>query len=535
MQEAALVPRSTQATVVYARRFAQAISKGRPPPFSDDFEAYCANSPHEIFTAFSGIVQHMQPAGKDDASLAAAYLFLLQRLLEHLRYRTDSGYADAAKLIADFQAHVVAKVEAGEADGKVLALVGGALHQSKIPASPEFVAASARHGADQRADETLPADIRVAIGEILELCDGDPFMAASMLFESSHALPPEARGELACALALSGIAEARSVTVLLLLDPEPLVRRMVAGVLGEVAAALSPADVRRLIAIRNWRPENERGQVDAVVRKARATGIECAQWEAGRAEKVIATSIDSVAAQVFLLVSPDGRKKRMSSVLTKGGIADAWATDPGSGREIEEGLASARMDAPTLEVSRPYFDRAIEHHLALTTERGEVPPPGLLQVAETIGGAGWQPARMDFGEALAALIAEVPKTMCKPAALASSLRHSGEPAEVKAVALSWYEDDPEVVQTAKGVHVGRTKLATYLLQTVIGRRREKWTEIVLRTALWMREAPPEAGLCWRELALVAKVLADGQDMTEIGLMHDVALRTIAVLKDTGRI
>ena len=51
----------------------------------------------------------------------------------------------------------------------------------------------------------------------------------------------------------------------------------------------------------------------------------------------------------------------------------------------------------------------------------------------------------------------------------------------------------------------------------------------------MREAPPEAGLCWRELALVAKALADGQDMTEIGLMHDLALRTIAVLKDTGRI
>jgi hypothetical protein len=356
-----------------------------------------------------------------------------------------------------------------------------------------------------------------------------------MLFESSHALPPEARGELACALALSGIAEARSVTVLLLLDPERAVRRMVAGVLSQVATALNPADVRRLIAIRNWRPEKERGQIDAIVRKARAAGIACAQWETGSAEKMIATSIDGVAAQVFLLVSPDGRKKRMSSILTKGGVADAWTTDPGSGREIEEGLASARMDAPTLEVSRPYLDRAIEHHLALTTERGEVPPPGLLQVAETIGGAGWQPARMDFGEALGALIAEIPKTMRGPVALASLLRQSGEPAEVKAVALSWYEDDPEVVQTVRGVHVRRAKLASYLLQTVIGRRRERWTEIVLRTALWMHEAPPEAGLCWRELALAAKALTDGQDMTEIGLMHDLALRTIAVLKDTGRI
>jgi len=56
----------------------------------------------------------------------------------------------------------------------------------------------------------------------------------------------------------------------------------------------------------------------------------------------------------------------------------------------------------------------------------------------------------------------------------------------------------------------------------------------LRTALWMREAPSEANLCWRELAIVAKALADGRDMTEIGLMRDIALRTIAVLRDTGR-
>jgi hypothetical protein len=50
----------------------------------------------------------------------------------------------------------------------------------------------------------------------------------------------------------------------------------------------------------------------------------------------------------------------------------------------------------------------------------------------------------------------------------------------------------------------------------------------------MREAPPEANLCWRELAIVAKALVDGRDVTEIGLMRDVALRTIAVLSDAGR-
>ena len=169
------------------------------------------------------------------------------------------------------------------------------------------------------------------------------------------------------------------------------------------------------------------------------------------------------------------------------------------------------------------------------SEKREAPPFGLLQVAETIGGADWQPARMAFGETLAGLIAEVPKAMCEPATLASVLRKSNELAELEAVAQSWFEDDPQVAQAVERARGrDRAKLVTYLLQSVIARHRDRWADIVLRTALWMREAPPEADLCWRELAIIAKALVDGQDVTEIGLMRDIALRTIAVLRDAGR-
>lgn len=93
---------------------------------------------------------------------------------------------------------------------------------------------------------------------------------------------------------------------------------------------------------------------------------------------------------------------------------------------------------------------------------------------------------------------------------------------------------PDVAKAMAGAHGGhRAKLASYLLQTVIARRRDRWTEIILRTALWMREAPPEDDLCWRELALVAQALADGRDMTEIGLMRGVASRTVAAHLSAG--
>jgi len=496
-------------TDAHARRIAQAIAKGRPPPFNDAFDRYCESSPREIFAAFTGAARHMPPAGQDEP-LAIGYLFLLQRLLEHLRYRTDRGYADAAKLIADFQADVVAQVEAGNVDGRMLAFVGGALHQSKIPASPELAAASARQPVDPDEDGPLPTDVHAALAGILEACDGDPFLAVGSLIESGHAMPAETRSALAVGLALAGIPEARGAAVLFLLDPNSTVRRAVAGALAQVAASLTPTDVRRLIAMRNWRPENERAEVDAVIRRARAAGIDCAPWEAGSIEAIVATAVDGGTAQGFLLISPAGRKKRISSVLTKG-------------------------DTPTLAVSRSYLDRIVAHELALSIEKREAPPFGLLQVAETIGGADWQPARMAFGETLAGLIAEVPKAMCEPATLASVLRKSNELAELEAVAQSWFEDDPQVAQAVERARGrDRAKLVTYLLQSVIARHRDRWADIVLRTALWMREAPPEADLCWRELAIVAKALVDGQDVTEIGLMRDIALRTIAVLRDAGR-
>jgi hypothetical protein len=179
----------------------------------------------------------------------------------------------------------------------MLPSVGGALHQSNIAVSPEFAAASAELPVDQNEGGSLPTDIGAALTSILEVCDGDPFIAAGSLMESGHALPSEARGALASALALAGSPEARGVAVLFLLDPESAVCRAAAGSLGRVATSLTPTDLRRLIAMRNWRPKNERAEVDAIIRKARAAGIVCAQWAAGGIETIVATCIDGATAQ----------------------------------------------------------------------------------------------------------------------------------------------------------------------------------------------------------------------------------------------
>lgn len=514
----------------HAKKIASAIAKGRPPAFSPDLDRFLEESPHEIFVAFDGAARHMPPRG-EGAELAFGYLFLLQALLERLRYRTDRGYADAAELIATFQ--VAARTEAGEVDGQMLAYVAGALHQANIPASPQLAAATTKHHVDDEG-RSLPADVDAALDGLLQVCGDDPFGLVGSLAEFSHAMPEDARASVAAGLALGGRSEAREAAVLLLLDSSLAVRRAAAGALAQAASLLSPVDLRRLIAMRNWRPESERAEVDVVIRNARNASIACAQWEAGGTEVIQGTGIDGAGTQAFLLISPAGRKKRISSILTKGGIADAWSSEPETRRRAEAAMVAAEMNLPTLDVSRSYLDRMLSHSLALTIDRGEVPPLGLLHVSEIIGGADWQPARIDFRNALAELVAAVPDEMKDPAALVEVLQRSDELADLDMLEQSWFEDDPEITEIVAGRHGrGRAKLVTYLLQSVIARRREEWAELLLRVALWMREAPPEADLCWPELSLVAKAVADGRDLNEVGLMRAVAKRTIAVLASAG--
>jgi hypothetical protein len=511
--------RKSSTTDRHATAIATAISKGEEPNSTPQLEQYFVSSPREIFAALNGVVRNLSPTGKNPA-LAQGYLFLLEGLLEHIRFGMDRGYPDATRLIADFQSHVAARVETGRIDHNTLGHVAAALHRSRIPTTPRLAAASIKRVNDDASD---PRDIRAALAGIVEGYVGDPFGLVGSLSEVTHAMPVEVRAALAAELALSGFSDGQAAAVLNLLDPAPMVRSAAATALASSASALSPTDVRRLIAVRNWRCENERAEIDAIVRKARAAGVDCAQWRVDTAETILATALDGAGTQGFMVVSAAGRKKRLSPILIRNGIVEAISSMPESRRIVEKVLRDFEQGLAVVPVSRDYLDSVLAHHLALCIEKGEPPPVGLLEVAEAIGGAGWQPTRINCSDALARLIGEFPEGTDVERAL-----RAGDPFDdLEPITEAWFEDDPEIRQVLPLALGGRpSKVATYLLQGVIARRREKWADIFLRTALWMREAPDTFHSAWQGLAIAAKAVSDGRDLSEIGLMRDIANRTI---------
>jgi hypothetical protein len=110
------------------------------------------------------------------------------------------------------------------------------------------------------------------------------------------------------------------------------------------------------------------------------------------------------------------------------------------------------------------------------------------------------------------------------------LRNSGRLPILEKIADSWFEDDAEATQIVGERRGGpRAKRVEHVLDVLVARRRSKWVDLMLRTAVWLRDADASGELSWREFAIVAKALAEGVDLGEIGLMREVALRTVDVL------
>ena len=514
-----------------ARRLAADLAKGRMPASTVDLEDYLDRFPDDVFVALDGFVEQVASSGADDA-IALGYLYLIQGQLERVRFRSERGYEDATRLIEEFQRAVADLAVTGRIDAQALSMVTSVLHMAGIEASAELQA-----GVTQFAENVLPLavppDFTDATADMVTECEGDPFQLAGALAEAGHAIPAEARILMAVEQIRSTNAALREAAILYLLDGEPTLRRAVASELQASqarAASLSPESLRRLIGMRNWCPEKERPAVDAIIRAVRAKGIDCAAWPQGGAGMIHASGIDGSGAQGFLIVSPVGQKVQISSVLLKSGVRDAWSAPPASKREVQSTLALAATETSMRPVSRKYFDRILRHHLQVGLSAGTLPPAGLLQVAETIGHADWQPELLDWRCALAAMLAELPAAMLTPRAVSALLHTSADWADFDEIAQSWFEDDEHVARVVADIG-GRqgAQSVDRVLEEILAPRREKWAAYFLGTALWLREAPEDS--LWRGFVIIAQALASGRDLADISVMPVIAARTVAVLSN----
>jgi len=510
-----------------ARKIASAFAKGRMPSRTRELEALIDDG-ESVFETLDALVAQLAVDDSDEGFLAQGYHFILCEQLEGLRFQRDRGYDLAIGMIENVQRAIAQHASAGRLTGAGLSMTTAALHHAGIPASAELqTAIESSIAAEASTDPPSETEVAGLLEMIAEMCDGDPFLLIEQLAEAGHGMPVEARANMVVAMSAAGDATAREAAILMLLDPEPTIRAAVLAALERGAHVISPLTLRRLIATRNWLPADLRGRIDGVVRTARAAGVECATWPAGSSDTIQASGLDGSGAQTALIVSSVGRRKCLTSMLFKRGLRDVWIGAPQSARELASVLSKAGREVVLMPVSHGYLDRIVCHGMQLALDAGVCPPVGLLQAAELVGAAHWQPKRQDWRELLAALVADIPASLTEPAAVIATLRKSDDWAALPGLADSWFEDDQDVARIARrNSRAALEQQAAHVLQTVLEERRDRWAELFVWTALWLREADDQP---WQEFSILANAIANGHELDQIPVMWGIAANTVLAM------
>jgi len=514
----------------YAAQLAKQLARQQAPSLDNSLLDYIDGHPDQVLDSLQGLVEWLQAGKSDDDSLINGYLFLIGLQLEHIRYQTDRHYHWAQTLVVQFQQQVVELVHANQLPPAVLGQIVLAIQEAKLAVDPQLFAVMEESMETYMEPPSEPPDLDELLASLARDIQGDEFGVTHALTEFTFAMPIQGRLGLAAAMLTSSFPVLREAAPLLVLDGRKEMRQGLARLLLEQAGALQPAGLRRLIAVRSWLPEEERPLVDQAAKKARQQGIESAHWAPGEDAEIHSTMIDGSGAQGFMIVSKAGRKHRLSSVLLRlrSGVVDAWtSSELQSKRTLDHQLRLAGRETAMRIVPRRYLDRTVQHHLAVGCQAGQMPPLGLLEVAEVLGASDWRPNRLNMATTVDQLFQELPEAARNPEATARSLKTIDDWGDDSGIMASWFEDD-QAVADLLSAHRGQRfdVLSQQVLKEVIEPRREKWAEQILWVALWLRESAGSDHALWINFLLTARAVLQGHSLKEIPLFTRIASRTV---------
>src|SRR6267154_1385281 len=207
-------------------------------------------------------------------------------------------------------------------------------------------------------------------------------------------VPDESRAAMPIALLFSGEVTAVEASIGWLLDPASSVRQVTASALEDAArkGKVTPTMLRRMIAMRNWLPEDSRSALDAAIATARRKGVPPAQWDEVEVRQLITTGIDGSGAIGVLAHCRNKRKNVLGSLVLKHGVGvrDAWAQEGMAQKELDHAFVDAAV-VDQFTIAQDFLPTAVGHFLALGHQTGAMPPFGLVRFLEAVGVSSVQP------------------------------------------------------------------------------------------------------------------------------------------------
>ena len=515
----------------YAKLVAKDVKAGKASAHSNRARDFMEEAPDAILGVLD-LVHREANRKRSNEAMVQAYVYLFASGLETLRYQIERGQDWAEELVDAVRELLFLLVQGGVISPPLLMFLLNGFIEAKLDPGDdltELLGETAIEMAESKPTPT-PEEIGEMFKTMVEEADGNEFEVHAALAEISQALPVEFRMAVLYQIATSDSPVLRDTAVLYLLDPAPQVRRTVCRIITEHASPtlISPVALRRMIALRNWLPENERHFLDTAIKKARQKQVECASWPQRKVEQILASNMDGAGAQSVFAVVKDGRKHLIASLLVKQGvgIADAWCIRDQSKADVRDFFGHILSQTESHPIGHEFLHLLVPHYLAVGQMAGNVPTPGLLDFVEAIGIEQWQPSELAVDALLSMLEQGADPALLGEKAVVEVIdRNDGWFGETGLIG-SWFEDDADVeaVLSEKPRSVIPTKVNA-VIKSILEPRRAKWAERFLWTALWLKQKQDLLSP-WMEFLIVGRELHRGRPIKDIQVMRDIAELTV---------
>ncbi|MGE5152813.1 MAG: hypothetical protein ACM3ST_02255, partial [Bdellovibrio bacteriovorus] len=364
----------------------------------------------------------------------------------------------------------------------------------------------------------------------------DPRELMDPMLAQMQVMPVDGQVALAVGMLASSQALVQELAVLLLLHPNAQVRAQLPGLYRQpdCLGHIGPLGLRRLIGVRNWLPEQERADLDGLIKALRVSGVQSAPLTPAQPGTVYASGFDGSGAQGTWVVTKAKRHYRIDAVSVKQGlgIREVWGEGGFTKREIDDKVRGMTGRAGALPVQRDLVARLVAHFVAVGLEKGTPPPPQLVVLNELMGGEYWKPEALALDATLAELRASDPAAF-NPARVQEVLADARYWPDYSSFAVSWFEDDARVeavlsesVGTVWDWFLRLPVSIQAIVDKVLEPRRGVWADWLLWMALWARAAEKRAPRPWQDFAIIAEALQQDRPLHQIPLMSAIALRTV---------
>ena len=369
---------------------------------------------------------------------------------------------------------------------------------------------------------------------IHELSDLSIFDIAENFFAQSYAMPPEFFADLI--VDLYNIEEGQDIALLTLLHPKAEVREVAVAILDQLMdkVHLTSISLSRLQVIKYWYAGSYHQTFDRWIKNQRKKGVVFEPEPMLAKMSIKATEVDGTGSQGIFIKVSENRKHRLCGLLLKYdlGLKDAWITPVIPAREVADYYRQAFEENVTLrEVDIYYIQLMVEHFLAVTIERGEIPYLHFLEVQELLG-IRLRPNKLDIDYLFGQLSVQI--SPFTPEVIQESLKRSKSWLISKPFTESWYLENPLIDKIVNhnssfinGVKICRLEDAIdAVFAEEMELNRDKWQFHFLWIALWVKAKARKNEKVWQDSFLIAYTIHKGSPLKEIPVMREICHQTV---------